>query len=196
MRYCFDVCSGVQVVLERMVHAPSYSAYELKSIAEKTTLSKLFADKRLRFNHQLHARYLALNTLSLAGCKALLEAKYSIAHTKKAAAFIWTFSESITTLGVDLEPKTRTLSPKALKFFSSESDEVCDTNLVALWCLKEAAFKCLDNFENKINLKNISIKQISQKRYIGQAAGMKCYCELIANPSNYFLAIAWKNRCF
>ena len=175
MRYCFDVCSGVQVVLERMEHVPSYSECQLKSIAKKTTLSKLFADKPLRFNHQLHARYLALDTLNLAGCNALLEAKYSISHTQKAAAFIWSLSESITTLGVDLEPKTRTLTAKSLKFFSSDSDEVCDIPVVALWCLKEAAFKCLDNFENKINLKNISVKQVGQKRYIGRAAGMQCY---------------------
>jgi len=142
--------------------------------------------------HQLQARLLACNTFLENGISGLSEIKYSLSHTKNAVAVCWTSSELITNVGVDIEPVNRHLPPASMKFFINEHDYVDGSNLLEIWSIKEAAFKCIDDFKQVLNLPNIRVNRLKNKVYHAFTNTIGCECTLIPNSLGYIIAIAWR----
>lgn len=192
MRLYFETYCDVKIVMEYLCEIPKYSEANLRKNTHNTCLDKLFIDKCLKSGPQLHARKLAWEILSLNGLLSDSGIKYSISHKKKAVVFAFSASKKISSVGVDIEPRNQELSLATKKFFSAKTDKVYNTSLLELWCIKEAALKCLDNFTGRLNLKMIKIQQISDKKYIAIASNLNCVCELFDNNSKYILAAAWR----
>ena len=142
--------------------------------------------------HQLHARLLACNAFKDARINELSQINYSLSHTKDAAAVCWTSSKDLVRVGVDIEPVTRCLPAASAKFFLNESDCLDELNLLERWCVKEAAFKCLDDYDRVLNLPNIRVVPLNNKVYHAQAKSIECECTLLPNSLGYLIATAWR----
>lgn len=84
---------------------------------------------------------------------------FSYSHTEGFGGAVACLKKDYRSIGIDIELTTRPIDLGAKKYFINELDEAQNYNLLTLWCIKEACFKCA-NFEfNEVKLlKEIWIK--------------------------------------
>lgn len=80
----------------------------------------------------------------------------SISHTKKMSIAVVGDESALLSIGVDIEARSREISPAAIKFIENAED--INMSPVTKWCLKEATYKCLSHIPETIRLKDIIIR--------------------------------------
>jgi phosphopantetheinyl transferase (holo-ACP synthase) len=170
-----------------------YADRGLPQAAAGTSLERLNR-RACKTNVQYAARILAFDSLMRDNLKSALSSCNSISHTRGAAAFVWGDGTEITAVGVDIEPKNRRLAAKYEKFFLNRSDVTIDLDRLSVWCLKEAAFKCLDRFEGRAGLLDVEMCPDSlQPRWRCRLADKTCYVVSVDAVAGYRVAVAWSS---
>jgi hypothetical protein len=183
----------VSVAIDFDFITESLNSGSLKTRLRGTCLDQIL-DRPCKNSLQLHARQFAWFVLNLHGPRALYSSKASLAHTKSAVAFAWGMEDDVLSVGVDIERRERHIPPQAAKFFATPKDFATGLDLLSLWCVKEAAFKCLDQFQQRLNLRQIIIEKIDNDIYRATAEDISCICRLVEISDIYCLSLAWKLR--
>lgn len=82
----------------------------------------------------------------------------SRSHTDNwACALLGPQGPNQTSLGVDIESRTRVIKPGARRFYEHKDDQTKTLQPLEIWCLKEAAFKALSSYLNFHNLEHSTL---------------------------------------
>ena len=168
-----------------------FAAKGLPSNAKNTCLASLIA-RPTKTSLQYFARTLAYCEILKHGNKMLKTAYTSLSHTHGAVAVVWGSPANCNAVGMDIESKKRHISPELEKYFLVEGDLKTGLDRLSIWCLKEAAFKCLDDFQHSLLLRDIEIKPFSDGRFICQTTDCFCTAQLLDSGTDYFVAVAWR----
>ncbi|MEM6405581.1 MAG: 4'-phosphopantetheinyl transferase superfamily protein [Pseudomonadota bacterium] len=141
-----------------------------------------------RTPNQFYARALAFDLLNTQYKNRDNTEIVSIAHTKGAVVAAGSNRKSHLAIGVDIEHHSRQLPDILGKYYLTSEDLHTGLNTLQLWCLKEAAFKCLDNFSKTLSLKHICIKRRNSSGFLLQAAGKNCTGALWLSKTGYHIA--------
>lgn len=192
--------SSIQTVL-RLV-PPQIKDIDLKILYQerglphkaKGTCLQPLMQRKCHTPNQHYARTLAFDLLNTLNCNNLNQnqAKISLTHTKNAVAVAGTTNPILQSVGIDIEHQTRPLPKNLDKFFLAEEDLHTDLDRLPLWCLKEAALKCLDNFTHTLNLRQIHIKRRSKTDFSCHTAIQSCTGTIRLSSTGYYIATAWR----
>ncbi len=89
--------------------------------------------------------------------KAIPQYIVSISHNKDYAAAVVTNDPIINSIGIDIEARSRLISPKIIEKIQNSLDIIDSNNrllLIQIWSMKEAAFKALSPIDNSIIILN------------------------------------------
>lgn len=178
---------------------PGQQDYNVKKLYQERSLPKQAQNTCLwplmqrpcRTPNQFYARALAFDLLNTQHKNRDSTEIVSIAHTKGAVAAAGSTGKSHHTIGIDIEHQSRQIPTVLKKYYLTSEDLHTGLNTLQLWCLKEAAFKCLDNFSKTLSLKHIRIKQQNSSGFLLQAGGKSCTGNLWLSKTNYYIALAW-----
>ncbi len=95
--------------------------------------------------------------------KELHSISFSLSHTKNIGAALLSKSNDIS-IGLDIEWEGRKFNDETQRHFINSQDQLNNTNLLKVWCAKEASFKALWKFLNRRNAlprKSLVLKDIS-----------------------------------
>lgn len=84
--------------------------------------------------------------------QGLPEWKVSLSHTVDAGFVAAISDPNILGIGVDIESRSREITPNAAKFFINEQDNASDLSLIEFWTKKEAVFKAVSPHFKEVNL--------------------------------------------
>ncbi len=167
-----------------------YQERGLPEQAQNTCLWPLM-QRPCRTPNQFHARALAFDLLNAQHGNQCSTEIVSLAHTKGAVAAAGSTDKSHHAIGVDIEHQSRQIPDTLRKYYLTSEDLHTELDTLQLWCLKEAAFKCLDNFSQTLNLKHICIKRRNSSGFLLQAAGKNCAGTLWLSKTGHHIAAAW-----
>ena len=105
--------------------------------------------------------------------------KVSLSHTVDAGFVAAVSDPKIVGLGVDIESRSRKITPRAAKFFINEKDNATNISLIEFWTKKEAVFKAVSPHFKEVNLlkkvwvqgRNFGV--LKQKKTIGDIFTIK-----------------------
>ena len=168
-----------------------FAAKGLPEAAQDTCLAPLLA-RPIKTSIQYFARILAYCELLKQGNKMLNTANISLSHTPGAVAISWSSPEKFEGVGIDIEHKKRCIGPELERYFIAPEDSQTGLDRLSIWCIKEAAFKCLDAFQRSLLLRDIIIRKLSDGKFRCQTADRSCTVELLDSEADYFVAVAWR----
>ena len=187
--------SGVNIVLGLVTEEDSnakanFAAKGLPDIAQGTCLDHII-DRPLKTPLQYLARILAYCELHKQGKKMLNSAHISLSHTPGAVAFASGSPDFIKSVGIDIEHKKRCIESELEKYYFSPMDCHAGLDRLSIWCLKEAALKCLDAFQCSLLMNDITIRPLSMGRFFCEVLDRSCTVELVNHECDYVVAVAW-----
>lgn len=187
-----DVNVVVGLITEQDTYAEAYfTAKGLPAAAQDTCLANVMA-RPIRTSLQYFARVLAYRELLKQGNNVLNTAHISLSHTPGAVAIAWGSPERFEGVGVDIEHKKRCIGPELERYFIAPDDYQTGLDRLSIWCIKEAAFKCLDAFQRSLVLRDITIRPHSDGNFLCQTAERSCKVQLLDAEGDYFVAVAWR----
>lgn len=160
---------------------PNFNERFSNSHTQRQKIASRIALKNLcRPNLQLGEMFLKQNQF-LDICPRFI---FSLAHTQEAAVAIKASKDSFLAIGVDIENKNRPVKDQILNFYKNNLDDSKIAPL-ALWVIKEAAYKCLYNAGVRPTFSNIHVQA-------GQASYQNNFCSYhLLEKEEYLIAKAW-----
>jgi 4'-phosphopantetheinyl transferase EntD len=142
----------------------------LYEVLKRLSINPKIADLTLEGFHQL---------------PAFPEITLSLTHCKEAGAAIASLKPNVS-LGIDVEDVLRPVTDATFQRVSHKEDTILQR--IEIWCLKEAALKCLMNsgrFEKTVNFSDIKIEE---KKFTHSPSGLSGKWEL-HYPKTFVVAL-------
>lgn len=165
-----DIGIDKKVSAERLIEV-FYSRLCLKLVLKKKGIHLMWRDLGLDASFRLYQ---------------LSQLPISLSHTKEMSIAIMANDDQLSSIGIDLEKKTREISETVAKFMHNQ-DDLEDLPDISRWCLKEAAYKCFSHAKVPIKTKELVINKKDIKH---QKSGLTCQWEQI-ELGDYVVAICY-----